>query len=239
MPGPWHVTGVAVVIKRGRHLLVGEAWRTGPRVLGDGVSHRLADNDRFAGVRVEIKGRHRDSRGVVPSRHPIVIMEIEEIEPLTRPKSIVLSTPFHAGRSHADRLFDVKVQGGRHVVHIRLDVDQAHLIQGCVGAPVIRGLDHPFGLVDNVPSHHTRVIGQGRGDRGNGVIQEAGPDGCGGDDVVMAPGPSGVSHIEAGQREIDLHALGSGVVGRGGHVGDPVGWKPGTGTSFAGAAPKG
>jgi hypothetical protein len=55
----------------------------------------------------------------------------------------------------------------------------------------------------------------------------------------MAPGPSGVSHIEAGQREIDLHALGSGVIGRGGHVGDPVGRKPGTGTSFAGAAPKG
>ena len=222
---------------------MGEAGRTRPRVFGDGVSHRLADNDRLAVVRVEIQGRYGDGDGVVPLRHPVVVMEVEEIEPLARPKIVVLPTPFHAGRPHADGLFDVKVQGGRHVMNVGLDVGQAHLVQGRVGPSVVRGLDHPFGLVNDVPSHHARVVGQGRGNRGYGVLQEAGPDGGGGDDVVVkscfAGGSHSDGHVKTGHREINLHALGIGVVGGGGHVGDPVGGKPGTGTALAGAAPKG
>ena len=128
-------------------------------------------------------------------------------------------------------------------MHIGLDVGQAHLLQRRVGAPVVRGLDHPFGLVDDVPAHHARVGGQGRCDRGHGVLEEAGPDRCGGDDVVVAEGPPviahGVGHVEAGHREVDLHALGVGVVGCGGHVGHPVGRQPGAGASLSGSAPDG
>lgn len=58
-------------------------------------------------------------------------------------------------------------------------------------------------------------------------MQEAGSDGGGGDDVVVVEGPPvishRISHVETGHREIDLHAFGIGVVGGGGHIGDPIG----------------
>lgn len=140
--------------------MVGEAGRAWSRVLSDGVTHRLADDDRFTVVRVVIQSRHGDRDRVVPLGHPVVVMEIEEIEPLARPKIVILPAPFHTSRAHTDWLLDVKMQGGRHVVHIRLDIGQAHLVQCRVGSPVIRGLDHPFGFVDDVPAHHARIGSQ-------------------------------------------------------------------------------
>ena len=118
VPGPSHVTGVTVVVEGGRHLLVGEPGRTRPRVLGDRISHRFADDDRLAVVSVVVQGRNRDGRRVVPLRHPIVVMEVKKIQPLARPEIIILPTPFHARRPNADRLLDGKVQSCRHVVHV-------------------------------------------------------------------------------------------------------------------------
>jgi hypothetical protein len=123
---------------------------------------------------------------------------IEEIQAQALPEVVVLAIPLDAGASHAAGLVSIGMDGGGHCLHISLQVGQRILAVAGAGAAIVRGLDDPFGLIDDVEAEDALVALQGLADGDDRVVDEAGLH-CGvGHHVVMGPAcVGGVAHVKA------------------------------------------
>jgi hypothetical protein len=136
-------------------------------------------------------------------------MGVKEVQAQALPEVVVFSVPFEAGAAHAAGLVSIGVDGCGHGLDVGLQIGQRVLAVARGGAAIVRGLDDPFRLIDDVVAEDALVALEGLADGDDRIVDEAVAGGCVRDHIIVGPARvGGVAHVKAGEAEIELHALG-------------------------------